>query len=159
MEMLIVELMKAHSLMNKLNRRNQKGWWVQEFLERLHQILLWKEHGHQIHPKLAECQGNKNLWAIRNKEVFVKEIIKLLFPGVNLYQNLHFHRFLYQLLQIQQREVIICYLICLYAYTTYFLVPMNKVVVGYAPSPNLMKAQSRIGSLSNHNYKVFKGLS
>jgi len=32
-------------------------------------------------------------------------------------------------------------------------VPMNKVVVGYAPSPNLMKAQSRIGSLSNHNYK------
>jgi len=32
-------------------------------------------------------------------------------------------------------------------------VPMNKIVVGNAPSPNLMKAQSRIGSLSNNNYK------
>jgi len=32
-------------------------------------------------------------------------------------------------------------------------VPMNKIVVGNAPSPNLMKAQSRIGSLSNNKYK------
>lgn len=32
-------------------------------------------------------------------------------------------------------------------------VPMNKIVVGNAPSPNLMKAQSRIGSLSNNHYK------
>ena len=31
---------------------------------------------------------------------------------------------------------------------------MNKVVVGYAPSPNLMKVQSRIGSLSNNDHKV-----
>ena len=31
---------------------------------------------------------------------------------------------------------------------------MNKVVVGYAPSPNLMKVQSRIGSLSNTDHKV-----
>ena len=33
-------------------------------------------------------------------------------------------------------------------------VPMNKVQVGYAPSPNLMKVQSRIGSLSNTDHKV-----
>jgi hypothetical protein len=33
-------------------------------------------------------------------------------------------------------------------------VPMNKVVVGYAPSPNLMKVQSRIGSLANYDHKV-----
>jgi len=32
-------------------------------------------------------------------------------------------------------------------------VPMNRIIVGNAPSPNLMKAQSRIGSLSNNNYK------
>eukprot|EP00092_Neocalanus_flemingeri_P007166 GFUD01007743.1.p1 GENE.GFUD01007743.1~~GFUD01007743.1.p1 ORF type:complete len:372 (+),score=95.37 GFUD01007743.1:227-1342(+) len=32
-------------------------------------------------------------------------------------------------------------------------VSMNKIVVGNAPSPNLLKAQSRIGSLSNSNYK------
>ena len=31
---------------------------------------------------------------------------------------------------------------------------MNKVVVGHAPSPNLMKVQSRIGSLANHDHKV-----
>ena len=35
-------------------------------------------------------------------------------------------------------------------------VPMNKIVVGSAPSPNLMSAQSRIGSLSNTQHKVFK---
>jgi len=32
-------------------------------------------------------------------------------------------------------------------------VPMNKIVVGNAPSPNLMKAQSRVSSLANNNYK------
>jgi len=32
-------------------------------------------------------------------------------------------------------------------------VPMNKIVVGSAPSPNLMSAQSRIGSLSNTQHK------
>ena len=31
---------------------------------------------------------------------------------------------------------------------------MNKIVVGNAPSPNLMKAQSRVSSLANNNYKV-----
>ena len=31
---------------------------------------------------------------------------------------------------------------------------MNKVVVGHAPSPNLMKVQSRIGSLANNDHKV-----
>ena len=35
-----------------------------------------------------------------------------------------------------------------------FPVPMNKVVVGHAPSPNLMKVQSRIGSLANNDHKV-----
>ena len=34
---------------------------------------------------------------------------------------------------------------------------MNKIVVGAAPSPNLMSAQSRIGSLANNKHKV--GLS
>ena len=33
-------------------------------------------------------------------------------------------------------------------------VPMNKIVVGNAPSPNLVTAQSRIGSLSNTQHKV-----
>jgi len=32
-------------------------------------------------------------------------------------------------------------------------VPMNKIVVGNAPSPNLVTAQSRIGSLSNTQHK------
>lgn len=32
-------------------------------------------------------------------------------------------------------------------------VPMNKIVVGAAPSPNLMSAQSRIGSLSNTKHR------
>jgi len=32
-------------------------------------------------------------------------------------------------------------------------VPMNKIVVGAAPSPNLMSAQSRIGSLANNKHK------
>jgi len=32
-------------------------------------------------------------------------------------------------------------------------VPMNKIVVGAAPSPNLMSAQSRIGSLSNSKHR------
>jgi len=36
-------------------------------------------------------------------------------------------------------------------------VPMNKVQVGYAPSPNLMKVQSRIGSLSNTDHKAGGG--
>lgn len=36
-------------------------------------------------------------------------------------------------------------------------VSMNKVVVGYAPSPNLMKVQSRIGSLSNTDHKAGGG--
>ena len=31
---------------------------------------------------------------------------------------------------------------------------MNKIVVGNAPSPNLVTAQSRIGSLSNTQHKV-----
>ena len=31
---------------------------------------------------------------------------------------------------------------------------MNKIVVGAAPSPNLMSAQSRIGSLANNKHKV-----
>ena len=31
---------------------------------------------------------------------------------------------------------------------------MNKIVVGAAPSPNLMSAQSRIGSLSNTKHRV-----
>ena len=35
-----------------------------------------------------------------------------------------------------------------------FAVPMNKIVVGNAPSPNLVTAQSRIGSLSNTQHKV-----
>ena len=33
---------------------------------------------------------------------------------------------------------------------------MNKIVVGNAPSPNLVTAQSRIGSLSNTQHKVKK---
>ena len=33
-------------------------------------------------------------------------------------------------------------------------VPMNKIVVGAAPSPNLLSAQSRIGSLSNTKHRV-----
>ena len=33
-------------------------------------------------------------------------------------------------------------------------VPMNKIVVGNAPSPNLASAQSRIGSLSNTQHRV-----
>jgi len=36
-------------------------------------------------------------------------------------------------------------------------VPMNKVVVGHAPSPNLMKVQSRIGSLANNDHKAGGG--
>jgi len=32
-------------------------------------------------------------------------------------------------------------------------VPMNKVSVGHAPSPNLLSAQSRVNSLTNHKYK------
>merc|ERR1711913_221952 len=32
-------------------------------------------------------------------------------------------------------------------------VPMNKIVVGAAPSPNLMSAQSRIGSLANTKHR------
>jgi len=32
-------------------------------------------------------------------------------------------------------------------------VPMNKIVVGSAPSPNLMSAQSRIGSLANTQHR------
>ena len=35
-----------------------------------------------------------------------------------------------------------------------FSVPMNKIVVGSAPSPNLMSAQSRIGSLANTQHRV-----
>ena len=31
---------------------------------------------------------------------------------------------------------------------------MNKIVVGSAPSPNLMSAQSRIGSLANTQHRV-----
>ena len=31
---------------------------------------------------------------------------------------------------------------------------MNKIVVGAAPSPNLLSAQSRIGSLSNTKHRV-----
>jgi len=41
---------------------------------------------------------------------------------------------------------------------THKKVPMNKIVVGSAPSPNLMKAQSRIGSLANNHYKPGGGL-
>merc|ERR1711993_200527 len=32
-------------------------------------------------------------------------------------------------------------------------VPMNKIVVGAAPSPNLLSAQSRIGSLANTKHR------
>lgn len=34
-----------------------------------------------------------------------------------------------------------------------FLVPMNKIQVGHAPSPNLKAVRSKIGSLDNAGYK------
>lgn len=36
-------------------------------------------------------------------------------------------------------------------------VPMNKIVVGHAPSPNLKKVQSRVGSLANTTHKAGGG--
>lgn len=35
-------------------------------------------------------------------------------------------------------------------------IPMNKIEVGFAPSPNLKKVQSKIGSLDNATYKPGK---
>lgn len=35
----------------------------------------------------------------------------------------------------------------------HFLVPMNKIQVGHAPSPNLKAVRSKIGSLDNASYK------
>ena len=33
-------------------------------------------------------------------------------------------------------------------------VPMNKIVVGNTPSPNLKKVQSKVGSMANAAHKV-----
>lgn len=38
-------------------------------------------------------------------------------------------------------------------YTGCFTVPMNKVQVGNAPSPNLKQVRSKIGSLENASHK------
>ena len=38
-------------------------------------------------------------------------------------------------------------------YNFYISVPMNKIVVGMSPSPNLRKTSSKIGSLANSSHR------